>query len=158
MQNNYLNGGGLTLWESIFTNPANIKGGWGGYAGSLFSLGASVVENMFTALPLFVSGVIKYITNFVIGYGISQVVFGKMFALIGQALNDVGFATVGLGFLPQLIMLPIVGIPSILLGFSLGPNYSNSFYCGILYLLYYSFLIFPHILYAFLKHIFKLSF
>lgn len=130
MQNNYLNGGGLTLWESIFTNPANIKGGWGGYGGSLFNLGASVVENMFTALPLFVSGVIKYITNFVIGYGLSQLFFGKMFALIGQALNDVGFATVGAGYLPQLIMLPIVGIPSILLGFSLGPTIVIPFIAG----------------------------
>ncbi len=130
MQNNYLNGGGLTLWESIFTNPANIKGGWGGYGGSLFNLGASVVENMFTALPLFVSGVIKYITNFVIGYGLSQLFFGKMFALIGQALNGVGFATVDAGYLPQLIMLPIVGIPSILLGFSLGPTIVIPFIAG----------------------------
>ena len=31
MQNNYLNGSGMTLWESIFNNPANINGEAAGY-------------------------------------------------------------------------------------------------------------------------------
>jgi len=127
MQNNYLNGGGLTLWESIFTNPANIKGGWGGYVGSLFSLGGAVVENMYTALPLFLSSAIKYITNFVIGYGISQFLFGWLFTLIGTALNNVGSLP---GFLPQLIMLPIVGIPSVVFGFSTGQTLVIPFIAG----------------------------
>lgn len=129
MQNNYLNGGGLTLWESIFTNPANIKGGWGGYAGNLFNLGGSVVENMFTALPTFVSGTIKYITNFVIGYALSQLLFGQLFTIFGQALNDIGL-WLELGFLPQLLMLPIVGIPTVLLGFGLGPTIIIPFIAG----------------------------
>lgn len=135
MQNNYLNSNGMTLWESIFNNPANIKGSTLGSAlgtnkdiggflsswGNLNYLGKAVILNMLTALPATVSGTIYFVVNSVIGYTLTAGLAGLIHHYFGEGVENLGLGA-EIGKLLRYVTGPVGLAISFVVGFSLGPT------------------------------------
>ncbi len=122
MQDSYLNGRGLDLWDSIFANPAH-KRGFGVL--NLIGIGTSLMFNIMTAVPAWISSIVFMVLNVVIGYLLTQVINSFLYSTVGTSLNDIAgqILTFGgaVGDLPQLITFIPVLMLAILLGFFFGP-------------------------------------
>lgn len=122
MQNMYLQGNGLQLWDSIFANPAN-NGGM--YFTRMMGIGTSIMFTLFSAVPVWISATVYEVVNFVIGYVITNSLFSLLNSVFGISLNGIigGFATVdiGPGNLMQLLTVIPIALLSMEIGFSFGP-------------------------------------
>lgn len=145
MQNNYLNGNATSLWDSIFSNPANydvvkhsnipnIKTGidaldttWNGGVsflsgwGQLNFIGSSVMSTILAALPPFISGLIQVIMISAGGFLITTAIYMGLQLMVGSSVENLQAISFGTGNLTRLFTVPTIGTISFALGYQLVP-------------------------------------